>query len=83
MSTEQRVVEVDHDSGHLEILALTQTGSWDAILTLNPNAAEVVGRYRTPLLLRFGYSQDFQSDIPQAESDKRGVMPHDSLPVQS
>lgn len=79
----ERVIEVPLNAAFIEILALTQTGSWDAIVTLDPNAGEIVGRYRTPLLLRFGYSHNFQSDGPQLELEKRGVIPQRSLPSQS
>ena len=83
MSAQQLVIEIDHDSGHLQILALTQFGNWEPVLTLDVNAPEVISRYRTPLLLRCGYSHDFQSDIPHDVGDKRGVIPQDSRPSQS
>lgn len=83
MSAQQNVIEIDHDSGYLEILALTQLGSWEPIITLDVNAPEVISRYRTPLLLRCGYSHDFQSDAPHDVGEKRGVIPQDNLPSQS
>jgi hypothetical protein len=78
-----QIVEADHNSGLLEILALTQSGTWEPIVTIAINEPEIVNRYRTPLLLRFGYSQTFQSDCPQTPGRSSGVMPQSSLPEQS
>jgi hypothetical protein len=77
------IIEADHSSGLLDILALTQFGTWEPIATVAINHPQIMERYRTPLLLRFGYSQAFQSDIPQDVGDVRGVIPHDNLPLQS
>lgn len=77
------ILEVDHSTGFLEVLALTQSGTWEPIVTVAINEPEIINRYRTPLLLRFGYSQAFQSDMPHDVGDLRGVIPQNSLPEQS
>jgi hypothetical protein len=83
MANENQIVEADHSSGLLDILALTQSGTWEPIATVAINEPEIINRYRTPLLLRFGYSQAVQSDMPHEVGDVRGVIPQDNLPEQS
>ena len=82
-NSETQIIEADHKSGLLDILALTQSGSWEPIATVAINEPEIIRRYRTPLLLRFGYSQTFQSDLPHDVGAVRGVMPQSNLPLQS
>lgn len=57
MANENQIIEADHSSDLLDILALTQFGTWEPIATVAINASEIIERYRTPLLLRFGYAQ--------------------------
>ena len=70
MTNENQIIEADHNSGLLDILALTQFGTWEPIATVAINTPEIVNRYRTPLLLRFGYSQALRPTFPK----RRGVV---------
>ncbi len=62
----RQVFEADHSSTFLEVLALTHSGRWEPIVTVAISEPEIIQAFRTPLLLRFGYAQTVQSDLPQA-----------------
>ncbi|HKO95642.1 MAG TPA: hypothetical protein VJU86_01530 [Pyrinomonadaceae bacterium] len=59
------VREINDDHELLNVLGLTRSGLWEPIATIHVNNREIVERYRTPLIVKLGYTHSFQSDIPQ------------------
>jgi hypothetical protein len=59
------ITEVENNKRFLSVLALTRGGTWEPIATIEIDSREVVERYLTPLLVRFGYEHCVQSDFPQ------------------
>jgi hypothetical protein len=79
----EQIIEADHSTGLLDILTLTQSGTWEPICTVAINSNEIIDRYRTPLLLRLGYSHATQLDVPQRPGEYSRVIPHRNRPEQS
>jgi hypothetical protein len=60
-----QIIEIREDCGLMDVLVLTRHGSWEPLATIQIDTREVIERYRTPLLVKFGYTHSDQSDRPQ------------------